>query len=180
MTPHEALTRALMMLTQEAPLRRAVIGDAEDQDALRDDVIDELANLILMFEPFEGDPVDEAMKRVPHPCKCAKCGLLFPRFWLPAPVDRVARQAIRGAFCPRCGSTEGINVFWDDAKNCIPKSVKAKVITVEEYAVPFDFNKRKQIDVILQITGLHQKDNETYDALKKQKAVTITMSPGFD
>lgn len=113
MKPYEALTSALGMLMQEAPLRRAKIGDVDDQDTHRAEVIDTLSDLVLMFEPYKGDDPKEAQGRKGHMVQCTNCDLTFPRMYAPAPLDRTARIAQRANFCPRCHATEGIKVAWD-------------------------------------------------------------------
>lgn len=169
MTEYEALCAAIGLLTQEAPLqRRGIIADHDDQEAYRSDALERLESLREMFEPYPGDDPEEAKKRTPHPCVCSNCKYTFARMFAPAPLNRVAEQAIRGSVCPRCYATEGILILWDKAD--LPMSFTAKITSMTTGANKLTF--------IAKTEGSRKNIENAEAALKKGKFVTITTMPG--
>lgn len=158
MTPHEALVEVFEAMNEPFevgwPSREA---------------LDQIAELILMFEPYKGDKADEARRRVAHPCKCKNCDQTFTRMFLPADIDKAARAAQRGAFCPRCYATEGIMILMDAEKNSLPMSFSA---TIETAA-----HSENTLQLNLSTIGTQRQIADAYRAVSAGQLVTITTMP---
>lgn len=91
---HEVLERVLMV--------------AEAEDALDEDQIDSLQSLIDAFKPYGGDPLEDAVQRVAHMARCPHCDYVWPAFFAPVDVSRMARTIARTCVCARCFNNEGV------------------------------------------------------------------------
>lgn len=79
------------------------VGTLEEEDLL--------ADLICMFEPYEGDPLDEVAERQQaFLAGCTHCGHEWPAAYFPAPVDKFARMVQRTCVCPKCFASGDIKV----------------------------------------------------------------------
>jgi hypothetical protein len=168
MTPHEALCNALAVLSGGAD------GQSVDGATL-EDTIDEISELVMMFEPYAGDDRAEAGKRTPHPCHCANCGLVFLRFYLPATASRVARMVSRGAFCPRCYATDGIMITWDTEHDRAPRAYVGTLAEAGLKRHPFTLSY--DLNVTLKAFGDGDTMADALDEVRASDMLTIITHP---
>ena len=72
----------------------------EDQERLHD--------LMQTYEPYTGDPPQDAQERKITNATCGNCHFQFPAMSAPADLSRAARSGMRHAACPRCYSNDRI------------------------------------------------------------------------
>ncbi|WP_417261659.1 hypothetical protein [Celeribacter sp.] len=73
---------------------------------LSDEEHDALGGFVAMFEPYQGDPADEARTREGVTGFCPNCAYEQAAMFFPARLEKTAMAAARHSQCPRCFCTE--------------------------------------------------------------------------
>lgn len=171
MKTHEALQAARLALSTLYDSPHHVDFDTQYEDAIY-----EIDSLIEAYEPYKGDPPEEAQKRVGHPCKCSNCGHTFHRMFLPGEASRVSLATMRCAVCPKCYATEGILIAWD-ADNYQPSM--SFTAHVEECQTKYEGDLTKwSMELSLRVNAHSENIADAKEAIESGKLVTVTTMPG--